>query len=86
MSIVAIRINRRQETISVSKYSHKYRALDSRTRTTTGMRFDLKFFCVLSKYRHPEFFIVLFFTTKVSTVIYLPTLTPYIGVSLTPAG
>ena len=29
------------------------RPSDSRTRTTTSMRFDLKFFCIFSNYRHP---------------------------------
>ena len=43
----------------------KYRPLDSST------RFDLTFFCVLSKIYSPEFFIVLFFTRKVSAVIVL---------------
>ena len=47
----------------------KKRPLDSRTRTTTTARFDLKFFRVLSKIDTPELFIVLFFTKKVSDVI-----------------
>ena len=40
----------------------------SRTRTTTGTRFDLKFFCVFSKHRHPG---KIFFTRRVSTVIFI---------------
>ena len=32
---------------------HK-RPLDSRTRRNTSMRFDLKFFCIFSNYRHPR--------------------------------
>ena len=50
-------------------YFRKKRPLDSRTRTTTTARFDLKFFRVLSKIDTPELFIVLFFTKKVSDVI-----------------
>ena len=43
------------------------RPLDSRTRTTTSTRFDVKFFRVFSKYRlHGE----LYFTKKVSTVTF----------------
>ena len=45
------------------------RPLDSRTRTTTTTRIDLKFFRVLSKIDTPELFIVLYFTRKVSDVI-----------------
>ena len=47
------------------------RPLDSKTTATTSTRFDLKFFRVLSKIDTPEFFIVLFFTRKVSTVIVI---------------
>jgi len=35
--------------------------LDSRMRTTTSTRFDLKFFAYYQKIDTPEFFIVLFF-------------------------
>ena len=42
----------------------KKRPLDSRTRTITTTRFDLKFFRVLSKIDTPELFIVLFFHQK----------------------
>ena len=52
-----------------SIFQKKKRLLDSRTRTTTTTRFDLKFFRVLSKIDTPELFIVLFFTRKVSDVI-----------------
>ena len=45
------------------------RPLDSRTRTTTTTRIDLKFFRVLSKIDTPELLTVLFFTRKVSDVI-----------------
>ena len=44
--------------------------LDSRTRTTTSTRFDLKFFRVLSKNKHPGILHCTFFTRKVSTVIF----------------
>ena len=44
--------------------------IDSRTRTTTSTRFDLKFFRVLSKIDTLKLFIVLFFTRNVSTVIF----------------
>ena len=43
----------------------KFRPLDSRT------RFDLKFFLVLSTYRHPRKLDCTFLTTKVSTVIII---------------
>ena len=46
------------------------RPLDSRTRTTTSTRFDVKFFRVFSKYRLQEGFILPFFTRKVSTVTF----------------
>ena len=46
------------------------RPLDSRTKTTTSTRFDLKFFGVFSKYRHPESFLLPFFTTEVSSVTF----------------
>ena len=39
-----------------------YRPLDSRKRTTTSTRFDLKFFPVLSKYRHPGILYCYFFS------------------------
>ena len=45
--------------------------LDSRTRTTTSTRCDLKFFRVLSKNRHPGILHCTFFTRKVSTVIVI---------------
>ena len=38
---------------------------------TTSTRFDFKFFGVLSKIDSPEFFIVLLFTRKDSTVIVI---------------
>ena len=38
--------------------------LDSRTRTTTRTRFDLKFFAYCQKIVTPEFFIVLFFSLE----------------------
>ena len=44
--------------------------IDSRTRTTTSTRFDLKFFRVLSKIDTLKLFIVLFFTRNVSSVIF----------------
>ena len=48
-----------------------WRPLDSRTRTTTSARFDLKFSCVLPKKIHtPEWFIVLFLREKLA-VCYL---------------
>ena len=43
------------------------RPLDSRTRTTTSTRFDLKFFRVCSKYTLPGKLHFTFFTRKVST-------------------
>jgi len=43
-----------------------WRPLDSTTRTTTTARFDLKFFCVLSRKDTPECFIVLFLREKVA--------------------
>ena len=48
---------------------HILRPLDSRTRTTTSTRFDLKFFRVFSKYRLPVIDLP-FFTRKVSIVIF----------------
>ena len=49
---------------------YKRDLIDLRTRTTTGMRFDLKFFLAYSqKIDSPESFI--FFTTKVSTDIFI---------------
>ena len=45
--------------------------LNSRTRTTTSTRFELKFFRVLSKNRHPGILHRTFFTRKVSTVIVI---------------
>ena len=54
---------------------HVFRPLDSRTRTTTSTRFDLKFFRVFSKYRLPVIDLP-FFTRKVSIVIFRKEVTP----------
>ena len=41
-------------------------------RTTTSMRFDLKFFGIFSNYSHwPESFITFLFQQKISTVIFI---------------
>ena len=53
------------------RVSRLLRPLNSRTRTTTSTRFDLKFFAYCQKIVTPEFFTVLFFTRKVSTVIVI---------------
>ena len=39
-------------------------------RTSTSTKFNLKFLLLFSKKKAPESFILLFFTKKVSTVIY----------------
>ena len=44
------------------------RPLDSRTRATYGIRFDLNFFHVFLKCMHPQP-VFLFFTRKVSTIM-----------------
>ena len=52
------------KTVNVNK-----RALDSKTRTTTRTAFNFTFSHLFSKIDTPEIFFVLFFTTKVSTLI-----------------
>ena len=45
-------------------------SLDSRSRTTTSTRFDLKFFAYSQNIYSPDSFNLSFFTKKVSTVIF----------------
>ena len=52
-------------------YTNHWRPLDSRTRMSTSTRFDLKFFAYCQKIDTQEFFIVLSFARKVSTVIVI---------------
>ena len=47
------------------------RLLDSKRRTTTSTRFDLKFFRVLSKNRYPGMLQCTFFTRNICTVILI---------------
>ena len=54
----------------LSSHPIQQRRLDSRTRTTTSTRFDLKFSRVFSNYRHPGKLHCTSFPKKISTVIF----------------
>ena len=58
-------------TENTSEYVNSpWRALNLRTRASTSTRFNLKVFVRVVKKDSPEIFNLLFFTQKVSSVIY----------------